>query len=192
MIATERFCMIIIAQMAAALDIAYLQAGLRTIEHWKEGIARGGAISCPGLFFGQNQFPEGNSIQRLLLKLAVLCINNFGPQFAEFYYHFNEAGHEMMTFLPNDERDQYGVYSLADQLSLVQVKCAFALVLEGSSDEILNLAAKTIEGVAFNAMITFGGTNLTMFVDPRAVILHGPIFNIRTDTPVSNGVMICV
>ena len=74
------------------------------------------------------------------------------------------------------------LYYLADQISRLQAKCAFAFGPEDASTEVLNLAARAIEGVAFNAMITLGVTNLEAFVDPRAVVLSGPVFNaVRVD-----------
>ena len=87
----------------------------------------------------------------------------------------------MVTLFATNERDRYGVYYLADQISRLQAKCAFAFGPEDASTEVLNLAARAIEGVAFNAMITLGVTNLAAFVDPGAVVLSGPVFNVRVD-----------
>ena len=89
----------------------------------------------------------------------------------------------MAVFEGNAERDREGVYILADEIAKIGPNCAYGVVEETlKSNALTFLAAKAVEGVAYNAIFAYDLKSYSIFTGSQGVVLHGPVYSMFPTT----------
>ena len=96
---------------------------------------------------------------------------------------FHESGRTAALFTPNEERDEFKVLHLADEVKRINSNCAYAIVSDRK--KITKLAAKVLEGFHSASVFSFCLSGGCLEAEPVELPPIGPFININIDSNVS-------